>query len=144
MSDRISRSELFMEVAHLLRQRSTCSRGKVGAVLTRDNRIIATGYNGAAPGEPHCLDLGCDVHENMHEAGCQRTVHAEANVIAYAARHGQSCEGATLYCTHGACLKCAQLILSAGIANVVYGTPYRLPEGLELLRRHIWVAEHNG
>src|SRR4051794_16830756 len=117
---RPSREQTYMEICHVLRKRSTCKRGKVGALLVREGRIIATGYNGAPPGAPHCLELGCDVPENNHEAGCQRTIHAEANVIAFAARHGTASLGATLYCTHGPCLKCSQLIISAGICAVTF------------------------
>lgn len=130
---RPTRQQIYMEICHVLRKRSTCKRGKVGAILVLDKRIVATGYNGSPPGAPHCIDLGCDVPANDHEVGCQRTIHAEANVIAFAARHGTACEGSTLYCTHGPCLKCAQLIACAGIIRVVYEVPYRLPEGLELL-----------
>jgi dCMP deaminase len=128
-----SRDETYMEICHVLRKRSTCLRGKVGSVLVLDKRIIATGYNGSPPGAPHCFELGCDVDSNDHQSGCRRSVHAEANVIAFAARHGASCKGASLYCSHGPCLKCAQLIVSAGIIEVVYETPYRLLDGVQLL-----------
>lgn len=133
MESRPTRAQTYMEICHVLRKRSTCLRGKVGSLLVSNGRIIATGYNGSPPHAPHCFELGCDVPANDHEAGCQRTIHAEANVIAFAARHGSSTDGSTLYSTHGPCLKCAQLISVAGIAFVVYETPYRLPEGLELL-----------
>lgn len=122
-----------MEVARVLAKRSTCTRGHVGAVLVLERRIVATGYNGSPPGATHCTEGGCLVPDGTPGAGCQRTLHAEANVIAFAARHGQATEGAVLYSTHGPCLKCAQLIASAGISAVVYETPYRLPAGLELL-----------
>jgi dCMP deaminase len=131
--ERITRDELYWQICSALRKRSTCLRGRVGALLVVDRRIVATGYNGAPPGAPHCFEQGCDVDSNVHQGGCQRAVHAEANVIAFAARHGSRCEGSTLFCTHGPCLKCAQLIVSAGVIEVVYETPYRLPEGLELL-----------
>lgn len=127
------REELYLAIAQLLRTQSTCKRGKVGALLVADRRIIATGYNGAPPGMPHCLELGCDVDTNDHVGGCRRAVHAEANVLAFAARHTGGAHGATLFCTHGPCLKCAQFIISAGVERVVFQTPYRLPEGVELL-----------
>lgn len=130
---RPSRDHIFMEIAYVLRKRSTCVRGQVGAIIVMGGRIISAGYNGAPPGAPHCSDLGCDVPGNSHESGCQRAIHAEANAIAFAARVGSSTEGGVLYCTHGPCLKCAQLIASAGISQVVFETPYRLPDGLELL-----------
>lgn len=130
---RPSRDETFMEVARVLRLRSTCRRGKVGVVVVRDRRIVASGYNGAPPNAPDCLELGCDVDEHLHELGCQRAIHAEANAIAFAARAGAPTEGSTMYCTAAPCLKCAQQVLSAGIVRFVYGRPYRLPEGLSLI-----------
>lgn len=125
--------EIYMEVCHVLSKRSTCTRGHVGSILIRDRRIVATGYNGAPPHLPHCIDVGCDVPPDNEDAGCQRAVHAEANVIAFAARTGQGTEGSDLYCTHGPCFRCAQLIVCAGIERVVFEIPYRLPEGLDLL-----------
>lgn len=130
---RPTRDMIFMEMAHVIRKRSTCSRGSVGAILVMDRRIVSIGYNGSPVGAPHCTELGCDLPANNHEAGCQRAIHAESNAIAWAARHGQTTLGTTLYCTHGPCLKCAQLILQAGITRVVYGVPYRLMGGFELL-----------
>lgn len=121
-----------MGVARLFADQSTCLRGHVGAVIVRDNRVIATGYNGAPAGMKHCADVGCDLSAG-DEAGCQRAIHAEANAIAYAARHGISTKDATLYCTAGPCLKCAQLIASSGIMAVIYEVPYRLPDGLDLI-----------
>lgn len=133
VDSRPSRDETFMEIARVLRLRSTCKRGKVGVVLVRDARIVASGYNGAPPGAPHCFELGCLVDENLHVLGCQRAIHAEVNAIAFAARAGSSTEGCTIYSTAGPCLKCAQQVISAGIVRFVYGVPYRLPEGLSLL-----------
>lgn len=130
---RIGRDELFLGIAHLLRTRSTCLRGKVGAVLVLDKRVIGTGYNGAPAGMPNCFEVGCNVRANDHGPGCIRAIHAEANVISYAARFGVRAEGSSLYCTHGPCLKCAQLLLSAGVRELFYQIPYRLPDGLELL-----------
>jgi dCMP deaminase len=127
--ERITRDQMFMEIAEVVRKRSTCLRGRVGCVIVQDNRIIASGYNGAPPGEPHCFELGCEVQENNHEAGCQRAIHAEANAIAYAARGSMSTQGATMYCTHAPCLKCAQLMISAGIVELHYVRPYRLVDG---------------
>lgn len=133
---RIEREAMFLEIAHVLRKRSSCVRGKVGCLIVRGNRIVASGYNGAPPGAPHCSELGCSIPENDHTAGCQRAIHAEANAIAWAARAGASTEGCTLYCTHGPCLKCAQLLMSAGICKVIYEIEYRMPEGVELLKAH--------
>lgn len=136
------RHEVYLEIAQVLRTQSTCTRGQVGAVLVVDRRIIATGYNGAPPGLPHCTDVGCLEEPDSYGAGCIRSIHAEANVVAFAARHAGGALGATLYCTSGPCLKCAQLILSAGIASVVFQDPYRLPDGVELLVNRIPVRRY--
>lgn len=139
-----SRDETFMEVARTFAKRSTCIRGQVGAVIVSDRRIVSIGYNGAPPGMPECLDVGCHTKE-LYEwlpkksnyiqvpSGCQRAIHAEANAIAWAARHGVPVGGATVYCTHGPCLHCSQLMATAGVIRVVFEIPYRLTNGLELL-----------
>lgn len=145
MSQRISREAFYMRLAHDFALRSTCTRGQVGCVLVRDNHIIGAGYNGAPPGMPHCLDVGCDTRPFLHEkmanntwreveSGCTRAIHAELNAVAFSARYGVSTEGAELYCTHGACVKCAQALASAGIVRVVFETPYREAAGVELLQ----------
>lgn len=136
---RIGRDELFMEVAQIFARRSTCPRGNVGVVLVRDRRIIATGYNGAPARMVHCEEAGCDIGEMAGGAvrekreGCTRAVHAEANAIAYAAREGIALDGTTLYTTHSPCVRCAQLIINAGICEVVYNITYRDQSGLDLL-----------
>jgi dCMP deaminase len=140
--NRISREAMYFELAKVLKRRSTCRRGKVGAVLVQDKRIIATGYNGSPPNAPHCIDIGCNVEENNHVAGCTRTVHAEANVIALCARFGVSSEGGVLYCTHSPCGACARLLVSAGVVGVHYLTPYRLTEGLAVLREAGVYSQH--
>lgn len=129
MNARISRDEMMMAIAHVVAERSTCNRLKVGAVICQDGRIVSTGYAGAPSGMPHCGPETCDLN-----TPCTRTVHAEAGAIAYAARAGIRLEGATLYCTHCPCLDCAKLLINTGISHVVYFNPYRKTEGLELLR----------
>jgi dCMP deaminase len=100
-----------MHIAELFGERSSCPRADVGAVAVRDGRIVASGYVGAPSGQPHCDEVGCDI-EMGH---CVRTIHAEANLVAWAARVGTSLEGTTVYCTHSPCRRCAQLLLNAGI-----------------------------
>jgi len=111
----------FIRIAKEVASRSTCPRASVGAVIVKDNRILSTGYNGAPAGEPHCVDVGC-LMENDH---CLRTIHAETNAIAFAAKYGISLDGATMYVTDAlgrkptpVCHKCSQLIKVAGIARV--------------------------
>lgn len=135
---RITRDELFMEIAQAFARRSTCPRGSVGVVIVRDRRIIATGYNGAPAKMAHCSEVGCHIDSatfspDANGRGCTRAVHAEANAIAYAAREGIALEGTTLYTTHSPCVRCAQLIINAGVREVVYNIAYRDQTGLDLL-----------
>ena len=125
---RINRDELFIRIALLFSKRSTCKRGQVGVVAIKDSRIIATGYNGSPSGLPHCSDESCTLTE-----GCVNSIHAEANLIAFASRAGISLEGTTLYCTHAPCRKCAQLIVQAGVKGIKYLFPYRDTSGIDLL-----------
>lgn len=129
---RIGRHEMFLEIAATLRKRSTCNRGKVGCVIVQERRIVSTGYNGSPAGSPHCLDIGCEPHTNTHVEGCFRTVHAEANAIAFAARYGVALDGGIMYSTHSPCHDCAKLIVSAGISQLFYESSYRA-ERLDVL-----------
>lgn len=122
-SNRLQADQLFMAAAALLSLRGTCARARVGAVVVKDRRIISTGYVGSPPGLPHCIDVGCEIVEGS--PGCIRTVHAEANAIAFAAKNGVSLEGSTVYTTLAPCRTCKHLLLSAGVTRVVYATAYR-------------------
>ena len=134
--ERVSRHELCMQIAHLVANRGTCSRAQVGAVIARDGRILVTGYNGPPSGFPHCTDPdGCSDADRESPGGCVRAVHAEANVIAYAARHGIATQGADLYCSHLPCRKCAELIINAGLATVYFDLDYRIKDGWILLQQ---------
>ncbi len=117
-----------MEVARVVATRSTCDRAAVGCVIVRERRILATGYNGAPKGQPHCDDVG-HLMENGH---CIRTLHAEQNALIQAALHGVSTNGATLYVTHQPCFTCAKMIVNAGIVKVIHGEGYAAPRSLEL------------
>ena len=128
MSQRPSWDEYFMEMAELARQRSTCQRRHVGAVIVKDNRVIATGYNGVPRGIRHCEETGCLRQQlnvpsgKMHEL-C-RGLHAEQNAIIQAACMGSSIEGGTLYCTTQPCVICTKMIINAGIKRVVIKESY--------------------
>lgn len=120
--------QYFMDIADLVSKRSTCIRRAVGAVLVKDRRLLATGYNGAPSGLRHCLDAGC-LREQLgvpsgerHEL-C-RGLHAEQNAIIQAALHGVSVNGSTLYCTNHPCIICAKMIINAGIRTVVIKSHY--------------------
>ncbi len=109
-----------MQIARTVATRATCPRASVGCVLTRERRILTTGYNGAPRGVAHCLDVGCLlVHDH-----CQRATHAEANAIVQGALHGVGLADATAYCTHQPCVNCTKLFISAGIARIVYEHAY--------------------
>jgi dCMP deaminase len=118
---RVSWDRYFMNLAREAATRSTCPRKSVGAVIVRDKALLATGYNGSLRGLPHCTEVGC-LMENGH---CVRTVHAEANAILQAARHGVRIEGADVYVTASPCWECFKLIANAGLARVIYGEFYR-------------------
>jgi dCMP deaminase len=127
---RVSWDRYFMNLALQAATRSTCPRKSVGAVIVRDKAILSTGYNGSIRGAPHCTEVGC-LMENGH---CIRTVHAEANALVQAARHGTRLEGAEIYVTASPCFNCFKLIANAGIRTVYYGELYRDDQVLELAR----------
>ncbi|MCD6226977.1 cytidine/deoxycytidylate deaminase family protein [Candidatus Micrarchaeota archaeon] len=123
-SKRKSWDEYFLDIADMVATRSTCDRGRAGCVITRNNRILVTGYVGAPSGLPHCDDVGHLMRKVVYEDGsesmhCVRTVHAEQNAICQAARMGIAIEGGTLYCKMVPCRTCAMLIINCGIKRVV-------------------------
>jgi len=127
-----------MDIAFLVARRSTCRRRQVGAVVVRDKRILATGYNGAPTGLPHCLDIGC-LREELGVASGERHelcrgLHAEQNVIIQAAYHGVSVKGATLYCTNLPCSICSKMLINAGIGQIIYQEGYADPMAQEMLK----------
>jgi dCMP deaminase len=111
----------FMRIAREAATRATCDRKHIGAVIVRNKSILATGYNGSIKGQPHCDDVGHLMEDNH----CVRTVHAEMNAIAQAARNGHRVEGATIYVTHNPCWPCFKVLANAGITQIVFGEVYR-------------------
>jgi len=133
MAGRLSWDDYFLELCEKVAERSTCDRGPggkgVGCVLVKDRQILATGYAGSLPGMLHCSEEGHTLRQVTYEDGvtrehCCRTVHAEANAVAQAARRGVAIEGATAYVTMAPCDACAKLLVSAGICRVVSNAPY--------------------
>lgn len=143
----------FLKMTQVLGELGTCDRAYVGALIVKEGRCISWGYNGAPPGLPHCnknhhghqaywnqwahiseSNARVAVHNALQELGCQNATHAEANAIAFAARQGISCEGATLYVGISPCATCARLLIAAGISQVVALAPYRDASGVELLK----------
>jgi dCMP deaminase len=128
---RPSWDDYFMAIAKVVAARGTCDRLYSGAILVKNNRIIATGYNGSPPGLPHCHDVG----HLMEEGHCVRTVHGEHNVLLQAAiQGGTSTSGATMYAKYSPCIHCAKYIIACGIKRVVIAKIYRNSKTPEMLR----------
>lgn len=119
----------FMQMAHLVATRATCDRKHVGAVIVHERRVLATGYNGSAPGQPHCDDVGHDlVTLEGGRTNCVRTLHAEANAILQGSLYGVALRGADIYTNTFPCWPCAKMILGAGLARVFVDADYNNDE----------------
>ncbi len=133
-TDRPDWNEYFIDIAQLVSRRSTCTRRSVGAVLVKNKRILATGYNGAPSGLAHCSEVGCLREQQQVPSGQRhelcRGLHAEQNAIIQAAYHGISIAGATLYSTTVPCSICLKMLINAGIRKMicVEGYPDQLTE----------------
>jgi len=135
-----------MAITKMVSKRSTCIRREVGAILVKDKRILATGYNGAPKGLKHCHEIGCLRENSSIPSGTRhelcRGLHAEQNVIIQAAYHGIPINGSTIYCTNKPCVICSKMIINAGIERISYEEGYDDPlsdqmlieAGLEIMR----------
>jgi len=137
---RLSWDEYFMSVAHLISQRATCKRAHIGAVIVRDNNILATGYNGAPCGLPHCDDDNCLIYTSTHpdgtvEKNCMNTIHAEINAIIQAAKHGISIKDADIYITASPCINCLKALINVGIKQIYYDKPYKIENISDMLHK---------
>jgi dCMP deaminase len=137
---RPSWDEYFMNIARAVASRSTCSRRSVGAIVVKDKRILATGYNGAPAGLRHCehSDGG-----DLRDGHCARSTHAEQNAIVQAAKYGTPIDGSTMYCTAQPCLTCAKLLVNAGVHRVVFEGAY--PDELAvaiLIEARVELSQH--
>ena len=137
--------EYFSSLASFVASRSTCLSRKVGAVAVKDRRVLATGYNGACSGSPHCGEAGCLRKGSPSGTALHRcrAVHAEANAVAQAARFGVSLDGATAYVTCQPCSSCFKLLMQAGVERIVWAEGY--PDGLALTlaRECGWTVDRN-
>ena len=140
ISERPDWDTYFLRIAQLVAQRSTCLRRQVGAVIVRDNRLLATGYNGAPNNVAHCFQLpgGClrearKIPSGERQELC-RGLHAEQNAILQAAAFGVSLKGGDCYCTHQPCITCAKMLINAGIKRVVFLGEYPDELSLEMLK----------
>lgn len=134
--------DIYMDLADKLALRSHCVRAQVGAVLTKDTRIVSLGYNGPPAGTHNCDEVwpgeGC---AKDSKGSCSLALHAEQNAILYAVKNNMSIEGTTLYVTLSPCISCARVIFTTGIKKVFYKNSYaeykKIPtdEGVEFLRK---------
>ena len=136
-TQRPSWDEYFLKLAFEVSKRSTCLRRAVGAIIVKDRRILATGYNGVPSGLRHCEETGC-LREQLGVPSGQRHeicrgLHAEQNAIIQAARYGVSIEGSVLYCTTQPCTQCTKMLINAGITEIVYAEGYPDDLARELL-----------
>lgn len=113
--------EYFMNIATQAATRASCDRKHVGCVLVVDRQLVATGYNGSIVGLPHCDEVGHQMEDNH----CVRTVHAEMNAVAQAAKRGVAIDGATAYVTASPCWPCFKVLVNAGVKRIVFGEFYR-------------------
>ena len=130
---RPSWDEYFLKIVEMVGSRGTCDRFRGGCVITRNKRIISTGYNGSPVGTPHCDEVGHEMHTVTNEDGttsrhCIRTTHAEQNAICEAARMGIALDGGTLYCKMTPCYTCAKMIINSGIKRVIVAQDYHAGE----------------
>lgn len=134
--------EYFLGIAQLAAARSTCLAFPVGAVVTRDNQILATGYNGSPPGSLHCTDLGyCSdgVNDCAHSSLPSRAIHAEANAIAQCAKNGVATNQAQIYVTVEPCISCLKIIIASGIKTIYYTKDFNFGDNMKV--RNILLKE---
>lgn len=128
----LSFDDIYMELAVNLARKSHCVKMKVGAVISKDTRIVSLGYNGPPAGTHNCdqewPETGC---ARDRKGGCSLALHAEANAILYAAKNQITLEGGTLYVTLSPCLPCARIIYTTGIKKVVYRDSYAAYKGID-------------
>lgn len=135
---RPSWDEYFMSIVELVKTRSTCLRRQVGALVVKDKRILASGYNGAPVGCKHCEEVGClrdklNIPSGQRHELCRAT-HAEQNAIAQAAYSGTSIKDAALYVTNQPCVLCAKLAINSGITKIIFKGDYPDNLSMELLQ----------
>lgn len=135
---RPSWDEYFMKLANDVATRTTCLRRGVGCVIVKDNRILATGYNGVPSGLRHCCETGC-LREKLGVPSGQRHeicrgLHAEQNAIIQAAKYGINIQDSKIYVNTQPCIVCAKMIINAGIEEIIYQNPYDDELARELLQ----------
>ena len=138
----LSFDDIYMDLAQNLSRKSHCVKAKVGAVISKDTRIVSLGYNGPPAGTHNCdQEWPQDGCARDRKGGCSLALHAEANAILYASKNQITMEGSTLYVTLSPCLACAKIIYTTGIKKVIYLESYAafkgidIEEGVEFLKK---------
>lgn len=145
--------KIMIDTAILWSEQSYADRLKVGAVLSKNGRVLLTSYNGTIAGTDNNCEIKCKSCNgtgryqvsNLEYDDCDKCqgkgkitspylLHAEQNIIAWAARKGIATENATLYITHNPCKDCAKMIAQAGISRVVFKEYYRDKDGIKFLK----------
>ena len=127
-AERPSWNEYFMQIAQIVKTRSTCMRRQVGCVIVKDKKILATGYNGAPSGLTHCLETGCirkklNIPSGERHELC-RALHAEQNAIIQAAISGVTISGSKVFCSHHPCSLCAKMLINSRVKEIYYAEGY--------------------
>jgi dCMP deaminase len=132
MKTKPSFDDIYMNLAESLAQRSHCVKAQVGAVLTKDSRVISLGYNGPPAGTHNC-DIEWPIHGCPRDSkgSCSLALHAEQNAILYASKNNVEISGSTLYVTLSPCISCARVIFTTGIKRVIYLNSYADYKGLK-------------
>jgi len=130
--ERIDIDIYFMKIAETIKERSTCKKQKVGAVLVKEKHIIATGYNGAPTGIAHCKTCPRLHEDHMAKTSKCRGVHAEENTIIQSALHGVSTKNSTLYSTHFPCISCIKTLINAGVKKIYYKNDYNMNNKIKM------------
>lgn len=128
LDTRPSWDEYFMTLTEEVASRTTCLRRAVGAIIVKDRRILATGYNGVPSGIRHCAEVGClrqqlNIPSGERHEMC-RGLHAEQNAIIQAAKYGINIDGASIYINTQPCIVCAKMLINSGIREIIYKNPY--------------------
>lgn len=128
MKERINIHDYFLKIAEDVSERSTCIRHKIGCIFVLNGQILSTGYNGAAKGLPHCIDIGCirnelNINSGEHQEICA-AIHAEQNAIINAAKHGISIKNAICYCNFKPCTTCMKMLINVEIKEIHYKNDY--------------------
>lgn len=134
ISNRPNLHKIYADSTELWASRGTCARVKVGGILVREGRIVASGFNGSPSGEVHCVDKGCLIQVRDGRDSCLRALHCEQAIISFCAKHAVSTNNCDLWITLAPCYDCAKVLVNAGIKKVFYRDAYTGASGLKLLK----------